>query len=134
MEKSFIENLPKIDLHCHLDGSVPAETLTFLAQKDGLADFQASAAFAPEKCLDLADYLQCFDAILPLLQTVENLELATFAVIEALAAEQVAYAELRFAPLLHRHKGLSIKEVIEAVCAGVARARATTRPSRMPNF
>ncbi|MDQ0222488.1 adenosine deaminase [Streptococcus moroccensis] len=122
MDRNWIDNLPKVDLHCHLDGSIPLATLEAIAEKDSLV-FDANKAVAPDKCTDLADYLTCFDAILPLLQTAENLELGTYALVESLAAEQVQYAEIRFAPLLHRHQGLTIAQVILAVCQGISRAR-----------
>ena len=35
------------------------------------------------------------------------------------AKENVKYIEVRFAPLLHIKKGLSIKEVIESVISGI---------------
>lgn len=84
---------------------------------------ELSKVQAPAKCQDLAEYLESFNLILKMLQTTENLEIATFAIVQAAAEENVRYIELRFAPLLHLEKGLSIEEVIDAVCSGIAKAQ-----------
>lgn len=124
MDIQIIEQLPKVELHCHLDGSVPLPTLRKLAIKEGYAPSEIEKAIAPEKCLNLQDYLDSFDAILPFLQSEENLEEATYATIAAIAADNVAYVELRFAPRLHTRKGLTIHQVIDAVIRGIQTATA----------
>lgn len=122
MEKSIIEQLPKVELHCHLDGSVPLTTLRKFATEAGYRPSEIEKAIAPDKCIDLQDYLDSFDAILPLLQTAQNLEEATYATIEAVAQDNVKYIELRFAPRLHTRKGLTIHEVLDAVIRGLQAA------------
>lgn len=124
MEKTIIEQLPKVELHCHLDGSVPLPTLRKFAAAANYAPGEIEKAIAPAKCLDLQDYLDSFDVILPLLQSAENLEEATFAAIEAIAQDNVKYVELRFAPRLHTRNGLTIPEVLDAVIRGLEAATA----------
>ena len=125
MNEKLVQFLPKAELHCHLDGSVPINTLNKLALKTKINQQQLAKVQAPAKCQNLAEYLESFDIILKMLQTTENLEIATFSVIEAAAQENVRYLELRFAPLLHLDQGLSIREVIEAVCSGINKAQKT---------
>lgn len=125
MENTIINQLPKVELHCHLDGSVPLSTLRKFAVEANYAPGEIEKALAPEKCLNLQDYLDSFDVILPLLQTAGNLEEATYATIEAIAADRVSYVELRFAPPLHTRGGLRIHEVLDAVIRGLEAATAT---------
>lgn len=118
-----IKQLPKVELHCHLDGSIPFETLKILAEKENISDNELKKVFAPKKCHDLNEYLKGFDIILKMLQTAENLEIAIFALIEAVAKENVRYIEIRFAPLLHQQNGLSVQEIIEALTRGISKAQ-----------
>ncbi|AXY26037.1 adenosine deaminase [Suicoccus acidiformans] len=122
MEK-YIEAMPKAELHCHLDGSVPMATLQELATEAGLPSDYVDGVRVPDKCEDLADYLKSFDVILPLLQSKGNLERATYAIIAEVALENVKYLELRFAPLLHQEEGLSLEEIFQAVEAGIERGQ-----------
>ena len=122
MQKEIIHQLPKVELHCHLDGSVPMETLKKLAQKQQFNMELLDQIVAPEKCQDLVDYLKGFDIIHQLMQTYEQLEESAYATAEAAALENVRYLELRFAPLLHTEAGLSVSEIITAVSDGIRRA------------
>ncbi|WP_208559735.1 adenosine deaminase [Marinilactibacillus kalidii] len=122
MDRARIHQLPKVELHCHLDGSVPMKFLKTLAREHGIEESIMDQAIAPADCENLKDYLDCFDVILSVLQTKESLTSATYAVVEAAAEENVQYLELRFAPLLHQQKGLTAKQVINAVSQGVIKA------------
>lgn len=123
MDYRIVKELPKIELHCHLDGSVSVELLQELAQKDGVAGFDPKSVQTSHDCTSLKEYLSCFEHILPFLQSAENLTLATLDVIRQAALENVAYLEIRVAPLLHQQAGLSITEVIDAVVLGVEQGR-----------
>ncbi|MFL2134264.1 adenosine deaminase [Desemzia sp. FAM 24101] len=122
MQKEIVHQLPKVELHCHLDGSVPMKTLKKLAEKQQLDGALLDQVAAPEKCRDLSDYLKSFDITLQLMQTREQLEESAFATAEAAALENVRYMELRFAPLLHTEAGMTLPEIISAVSEGVHRA------------
>ncbi|MDR1567834.1 MAG: adenosine deaminase [Streptococcaceae bacterium] len=123
MNEKVIQALPKVELHCHLDGSVPFKTLKELAKKQGIAETELAKVFAPRKTANLKQYLESFDVALKLLQTQENLTIATEALIKAVNLENVRYIEIRFAPLLHQAEGLTIPQVIEAVALGVRMAQ-----------
>lgn len=122
MQEKIVQQLPKVELHCHLDGSVPMETLKRLAEKQQFDKVLLDQVVAPKKCNDLVDYLKGFDIIQRLMQTYEQLEESAYATAEAAALENVRYIELRFAPLLHTKAGLTVSEVIVAVSEGIRRA------------
>ncbi|GBU10991.1 adenosine deaminase [Erysipelotrichaceae bacterium] len=123
LDKERIKALPKIELHCHLDGSIPIATLEKLAKKENLPLEQLQKAVAPKKCLDLKEYLESFDIILPLLQSEENLSIAAYDLIEQVSKENICYIEIRFAPLLHQQNNLSIGQIISAVLQGIYAAQ-----------
>ncbi|AYV23313.1 MULTISPECIES: adenosine deaminase [Vibrio] len=122
------KQLPKIDLHCHLDGSVRPETIIELASIQGVdipsQDIEVirDLMIAPETCSNLLEYLKRFDLPLSVMQTKEALERIAFEVYEDAALENVKYMEVRFGPLLHREQGLNIEEIISSVVAGMKRA------------
>lgn len=118
----------KCELHLHLDGSLSAEDGWKLAQTchidTGFPDFDTYAAHTHvnANCRDLYQYLQCFDIPLRILQYESTLEACAYRLGCRLAAENVLYAEVRFAPQQHTKQGLSQTSVIEAVLRGLHRA------------
>ena len=118
---------PKIELHCHLDGSLRVETVIELAEETNLdlptTDEVGLKSFlvAPMDCPSLAEYLERFDLPIVVMQTEKALERVAFELMEDCAKENVKYIEIRFAPLFHQKRGLSVKQVLEAVLKGIKR-------------
>ncbi|ALS02012.1 adenosine deaminase [Enterococcus silesiacus] len=124
MRREQVKKLPKIELHCHLDGSIRPETLRKIAEPQGIflpADNEQlkELLVAPIDCQNLNDYLKRFDLVLSCLQTEAALTAAAFDVISQAAEEHIQYIEVRFAPSLHTEKGLSLPKVVQAVLAGL---------------
>jgi len=119
------KSLPKVELHLHLDCSLSYAVVSRLdpsvTQDEYRNDF-----IAPAKCTSLVDFLKRTPRFIALMQTEEQLRVVTFDVFEQLQQENVVYAELRFAPLLHTRKGLSAEDVVEIVDAGAASASQAT--------
>ncbi|MGK0552581.1 adenosine deaminase [Enterococcus faecalis] len=129
MNEQLIQQLPKIELHCHLDGSIRPATLRKIAHEQGIQlpeneQQLRRQMIAPEKCLDLNDYLTRFQTVIACLQTKQALQAAAYDVIYQAATEAVAYIEVRFAPSLHTQKGLTLAEVVTAVLAGLKQGQA----------
>lgn len=121
-------NLPKIELHCHLDGSLRVETAIELAKKEGIKldsyeyDKVKELLVIPEECESLDEYLKRFDLPVSILQRPENLERVAFELMEDASKENVKYIEIRFAPLFHLEKGMTQEEVISSVIKGIRKA------------
>lgn len=119
------ENLPKIELHCHLDGSVRPETIIDIAKEEGVSipyyDIEniKKEVTAPAECTSLDEYLKRFEIPILVMQSKESLRRITFELLEDCAKENVKYIEVRFAPLLHVKKGLTLEDVIESVISGI---------------
>lgn len=120
--------LPKIELHCHLDGSLRPETILDIAKKDGISlpsmnrDDILKELIAPLECESLDEYLEKFSIPNLVMQSEENLRRITFELFEDAARENVKYMEVRFAPLLHTAGGLDVEEIIQAVLTGIKEA------------
>lgn len=114
-----LKALPKIELHCHLDGSLSREFLeSSLGRK-----VEPSEIHVSDDCQSLQEYLEKFDLPGQCLQDEEGLELAGYDVLKSMSQENVRYAEVRFAPLLSENENLSCGQVIEAVIRGMNRGK-----------
>ncbi|MGZ5393014.1 MAG: adenosine deaminase [Mycobacterium sp.] len=127
---------PKALLHDHLDGGLRPATVLELADQygyrglpstdvDELAAYFRSAAHAAffntaEHGKSLMRYLEPFTHTVAVMQTPEAIYRVALECVEDLAADNVVYAEVRFAPELHMDSGLSLDAVVEAVLAGFA--------------
>ena len=123
-------DFPKIELHLHLDGSIPAQAMWELAAEGGIT----LPAATPEEwqqylirtadCRDVNEYLARFEYPLQMLQTAENLARVTREELALLASQGVAYCEIRFAPQLHTRARLTQRDAVEAVLDGRRQALA----------
>lgn len=122
--------LPKIDLHCHLDGSVRPQTVIDLAKLQGITipsfnvDDIKALMVAPESCPNLDEYLTRFSLPVSVMQTEAALERISFELFEDAALENVKYLEVRFGPQLHRKMGLNFEQIIGSVVKGMRKAEA----------
>ncbi|MDA3892156.1 MAG: adenosine deaminase [Salinivirgaceae bacterium] len=128
LTRAFVHSLPKAELHCHLDGSMRVETIIDLAKqqnvklpKDNIEDLTNYLAVGME-CKSLEEYLQPFAVTCSVLQTKESLIRATLELCEDCFAENIWYVEIRFSPILHIEKGLTLTQVIDAVLEGKHKA------------
>src|SRR6476469_9377881 len=120
-----IREAPKALLHDHLDGGLRPATVVELAREyhyDGLptTDVDELAAWfrrgADRKSLEL--YLETFTHTIGVLQDRDAIIRVAAECAEDLAADGVAYAEVRMAPELSTEKGLTLDEVVEATLEG----------------
>ena len=103
--------LPKIELHLHLDCSLSYKVVQQIDPSISIEEYEHSF-IAPPKCNDLVDFLTRAVKGFELMQTPEQLRIVTLDLLEQLDADNVIYAEIRFAPLLHIAKGLTAEQVV----------------------
>jgi adenosine deaminase len=106
--------LPKIELHLHLDCSLSYKVVQQIDPSITYEAYQESF-IAPPKCTDLLDYISRSVKGYELMQTKEQLRLVTLDLVDQLKADNVIYAEIRFAPFLHIQQGLTPAEVVQVV-------------------
>ena len=124
---SKLRQLPKAELHCHLDGSVRPATLLDLAREarvqmpkhtvEELAEFMRV-----DDANSLEDYLRRFDVTVSVMQTEEALERIAYELAEDAAEDGVRYIEIRNAPILNVVHGLTLVQAVEAPLRGLRRA------------
>lgn len=126
---SLLQRLPKVELHCHLDGSLRIPTILDLAKQDKVT-LPTSNSDKLSKLLvigktrgSLEDYIKRFDITLSVMQTPAALRRTAYELIEDVAKENVRYIEIRYSPILHTEKGMSLGESVEAVREGLQRGR-----------
>jgi adenosine deaminase len=131
VDREAIARLPKAELHVHLDGSLRPATLIELSAEYG-TELPARTVEALTRYMvvddarDLVDYLARFSITLAVMQTAHSLERIAYELAVDMAAENVRYAEVRFAPLLNTRGDLTSHGAVEAVLAGLRRARRET--------
>ena len=117
-----------VDLHLHLDGAITVEIAKELARIQNMSlaesdDKELEAALTvPEDCESLNEFLERFALPLTLMQTPEGLQEAVRLVMENIRSQGVVYAEIRFAPQLHRDQGMTQEDAIKAALKGLARS------------
>ena len=123
----MIGHAPKALLHDHLDGGLRPHTVIELAGQagyDGLPSTNATELTTWFRTAahsgSLVRYLEPFAHTVAVMQTPAALHRVAVECVEDLAADNVVYAEVRFAPELHLAAGLSLDDVVEAVLAGFA--------------
>jgi len=85
----FLLKLPKSELHLHLEGSVEPETLYELDPSVSLEEYRALYHYT-----DFDAFLRAFGAVGKRLRTPQDYALITRRLLEALAAQNVNYAEI----------------------------------------
>lgn len=119
-----IKNMPKVELHLHLDGSVNPDLAHKLSNLP--LEMVKEKMIAKDKCQNLTEYLTKFDFSISLMQTKENLSKVAKALVHDLEKDNVIYAEIRFAPMQHINKGLTLDEVILSVLEGLKSEKVKT--------
>ncbi len=130
--EEMLKKIPKVELHDHLDGGLSPETIIELA-----AEFKVDLpAEEPEALMNwfhrgadrknLGLYLEGFAYTVAVMQTRNALKRVAREHMHHLAADNVVYGEIRFAPILHQEKGLNLEEVVKSVLEGLEEGREET--------
>ncbi len=124
----FLTDIPKTDLHVHLDGSLRVSTLIELAKAGNIklpsyTESGLNEIVFKDQYKDLMDYLQGFSYTVSVMQNPENLEQIAYEFAWDNFNEGVRYFEVRFAPQLHVNSHQSIEDVVTAVNKGLAKAK-----------
>ncbi len=128
LTRELIAALPKSDLHVHLDGSLRLETLIELAKERGVKLPSSSPEGLRRSVFkraykNLPEYLKGFEFTVACLQDAVALERVAYELCWDCRNENVFYVEIRFAPQLHVHAELSMRDVLRAVSKGMDRAK-----------
>lgn len=115
---TFINALPKVELHVHHVGSASPETVARLADRHaGSTSVPADPARLAEffTFTDFAHFVEVYLAVVDLLRDPEDLATLTYDIGAGLAAQQVRYAEVTLTPYSSIVRGIPAEAYCEAV-------------------
>jgi adenosine deaminase len=130
--REFLERMPKVDLHIHLEGAVPQPALDELTRKYGVSSSaivgaaedggkgspgQARGPFRPS----FADFVEVWIKIGGLLREYEDYTFIARALGAELKRQNILYAEILFSPARDATAHLRPERITEAVAQGLKR-------------
>ena len=119
---AFLTRMPKVELHVHLESTMPGEMLARFAARQGRELPRPAERLYDCSAEDLSDFLAFLDNICSFVGTPEELaEAAEHAALES-GREHILYSEMILNPT--HWPQVSVPEIIAAVTAGFDRAAA----------
>ena len=114
----FIQQMPKAELHVHLEGSVQPATLLRLAEKNEIAlpartivDLRNWYQFT-----DFPHFIQVYTKLSECIRSAEDIEFIAREFIENQAAQNILYSEVTYTAYTHfTQKGISFEEQMAAL-------------------
>lgn len=129
VQQAMVRDMPKIEVHRHLEGGIRPATAWKLAQTQGIdlgfADYPSfeNAALIKAPIGGLGKVLEAMTLTRKTLASAAAIEEVSFQCVQDAKADNIKLFELRFAPaLLAQASGLDYPEVIAAVARGAAKA------------
>ncbi|HEX3053280.1 MAG TPA: adenosine deaminase [Aggregatilineaceae bacterium] len=121
----FIQAMPKVELHVHLEGTVQPATLLELATKNGVSLPAADVAGLRSwyTFRDFDHFIEIYFQICSCLCTADDLSRITYEYGRSMAEQNIRYAEVTWTPFTHVKKGLSYEDVLAGINAGRAQAK-----------
>jgi aminodeoxyfutalosine deaminase len=125
--QEFIRQLPKAELHLHLEGTIEPATLAELSQRTDAQPLTLEQAEALYQYTDFSGFLLAFKAVTRRLQGAAEYELAAYRMIEQLAAQGVVHAEVYISVgvvyFWRKEEDAADPLLFEKIFAGLERAR-----------
>ncbi len=124
MAKTLIQ-IKKVELHQHVDGSIPLKTTWRLMKQHTLnpvptlREMRRLLQLQENEEGSLLAYLDKFHYPLWITQFYENIQRATFDIVEEAYAHGVRLLELRYSPIIHTYGGLTPRQAIRSVLSGI---------------
>ncbi len=114
----FIQAMPKVELHVHLEGAIQPETLLKLARKHNVslpAD-NVEGLRRWYRFTDFDHFVQIYGKISECLRTPDDIELVAREFLAGQAAQHIEYSEVTYTPYTHyKQKGLPWAEQLDAL-------------------
>jgi adenosine deaminase len=126
--EAFIERMPKVELHLHLEGAIAPRTLLDLAQRNGV-EIPARDVAGVEQLFryrNFGEFLTVFMAMARAIVSGDDFARLAYELGQELAAQGVRYAEVMISPMQHIRRGMDLYEAIAGTAAGFARAERET--------
>ncbi|XP_061450954.1 adenosine deaminase-like protein isoform X1 [Rhineura floridana] len=120
----FYKELPKVELHAHLNGSISSATMKkLMAQKPDLQVHYGMTMIDKGEKRSLEECFQMFEIIHQVTNRTEDILMVTKDVVQEFAADGVKYLELRSTPRDEQTTGMTKRMYVEAVLEGVRQCK-----------
>ena len=125
----FAQDIPKAELHVHLEGSIQPGTLLKLAERhkqlDELPGTDEAALREWFRFRDFNHFLEIYFFIQGLVRSANDLALVAYECGADMAKQSILYREVTFTPFLHvfQNKGLCIEDMLAGLEEGRQRAK-----------
>ncbi|MFF8383484.1 adenosine deaminase [Streptomyces kanasensis] len=118
------ENLPKAELHLHVEGTLEPELAFALAARNGvdLPFADTDALREAYRFGDLQSFLDLYYALMAVLRTADDFTELADAYLARAAAQGVRHAEIFFDPQAHTARGVPVGTVVEGLARALERA------------
>ncbi len=118
---ALIEKMPKAELHMHLEGSLEADLLFALAQRNNVAIRYKSEAElrAAYDFKDLQSFLDVYYAGLTVLLSERDFYEMTWAYLQRVHAENVVHTEVFISPQAHTRRGVPFEAMFRGIDAAL---------------
>lgn len=115
--KEFIEGLPKVELHLHIEGSLEPELMFALAQRNKIKIPFASVEEVRQayNFSNLQDFLDIYYQGMNVLQTEQDFYDLTWAYLERVAKQNVMHTEIFFDPQGHTERGVAFETALNGI-------------------
>ena len=122
--RSFIEAMPKCELHVHLEGTLEPALKLALAERNGIemSETTVEAIEATYLFDSLASFLAVYYPAMRVLVTEDDFHDLAFAYLTKAASQNVRHAEMFFDPQAHTDRGIPFETVINGYHRAVTRA------------
>jgi adenosine deaminase len=120
-DDAHVRALPKVELHVHVEGAAPPETIADLARANGV-HLGVDDPAALYDFRDLTDFLRVYDVICRSLQRVDDFRRVTYEALAIAAAAGVRYREMFCSPAFVMRHGVAFETLWTGICAGIADA------------
>jgi len=124
-----VQKIVKVELHQHVDGSIPIEVTWRLMKEHKLNPVDTIEEMtkllqlqAEEEGAGLLKYLDKFHYPLWVTQFYENIGEVAYRIAKAAHEENVRLFELRYSPIIHTYAGMTVRQAIVSVLEGLNRA------------
>jgi adenosine deaminase len=126
--RQLIDELPKTELHVHIEGTLEPGLLLEVAVRNGyeLPFEDVDAAHAAYRFTDLQSFLDIYYQGAAVLRTPEDFYDLMFAYLHRAAADGVRHAEIFFDPQTHTHRGVGFPVFMEGFRSAIADAKRQT--------
>ena len=122
-DRDAYEALPKVELHCHVEGAIRPATVVELAAKNGVT-LPTDDPTELYRYHSLDSFLDIFWLVQSLLADADDWERAAYESLVDAAPHGLRYREMFFTPARHLAAGQQLGDIVAGLTRGIERAEA----------